>query len=129
LKFAVFAAPGTILDAAKEQFIATCEEIKCFYSIFNAEDLARLFVAHGFLCPRDASRISAGRCKCGYSPKKRILNLFQKEALDGLSTAHSLGQKTGLVVLCNSPQDRTHSALPIRTACSQTQSKANKARH
>jgi len=99
LKFAIFAAPGTILDAAKEQFVATCEEIKCFYSIFNAEDLARLFVAHGFLCPRDASRISAGRCKCGYSPKKRILNLFQKEALDGLSTAHSLGQKTGLVVL------------------------------
>lgn len=103
LKFAIFAAPGTILDAAKEQFVATCEEIKCFYSIFNAEDLARLFVAHGFLCPRDASRIAAGRCKCGYSPKKRILNLFQKEALDGLSTAHSLGQKTGLVVLRNSP--------------------------
>ena len=99
LKFAVFAAPGIILDGAKEQFVATCEEIGCAYSIFNAEDLARLFVAHGFLCPRDASRISLGRCKCGYSPRKRILNLLQQEALAGLSSARALGQKTGLVVL------------------------------
>jgi superfamily II DNA or RNA helicase len=99
LKFAVFAAPGTILDPAKEQFCTTCEEIGCHYSIFDVVDLARLFVAHGFLCPRDASRISAGRCKCGYSPPKRILNLLQKEALEGLSTAHALRQKTGLVVL------------------------------
>src|SRR5258708_2888570 len=38
LKFGVFAAPGTILDAAKEQFCATCEEIGCFYSILRAED-------------------------------------------------------------------------------------------
>jgi superfamily II DNA or RNA helicase len=99
LKFAVFAAPGTILDPAKEQFCTTCEEIGCHYSVFDVVDLARLFVAHGFLCPRDASRISAGRCKCGYSPPKRILNLLQKEALEGLSTAHALKQKTGLVVL------------------------------
>jgi superfamily II DNA or RNA helicase len=99
LKFAVFAAPGTILDPAKEQFCSTCEEIGCHYSIFDAVDLARLFVAHGFFCPRDASRISAGRCKCGYSPKKRILNLLQKEALEGLSAAHVLRQKAGLVVL------------------------------
>lgn len=99
LKFAVFAAPGTILDPAKEQFCTTCEEIGCHYSIFDVVDLARLFVAHGFLCPRDANRISAGRCKCGYSPPKRILNLLQKEALEGLSTAHALKQKAGLVIL------------------------------
>lgn len=99
LKFAVFATPGTILDPAKEQFCSTCEEMGCQYSIFDAVDLARLFVAHGFLCPKDARRISAGRCKCGYSPKKRILNLLQKEALQGLATAHALKQKTGLVIL------------------------------
>jgi superfamily II DNA or RNA helicase len=99
LKFAVFATPGTVLDPAKEQFCTTCEEIGCQYSIFDAVDLARLFVAHGFLCPRDARRISVGRCKCGYSPRKRILNLLQKEALGGLSTAHALGQKAGLIVL------------------------------
>ncbi len=99
LKFAVFGAPGTILDPAKEQFCSTCEEIGCQYSIFDAVDFARLFVAHGFFCPKDARRISAGRCKCGYSPKKRILNLLQKDALQGLATAHALKQKTGLVIL------------------------------
>jgi superfamily II DNA or RNA helicase len=99
LKFAVFAAPGTILDAAKEQFCGTCERLRCRYSIFDATDLARLFVAHGFFCPRDAKRISGGRCNCGYSPKKRILNLVQKEAIQNLSEAHALGQKAGLVIL------------------------------
>lgn len=99
LKFAVFAAPGIILDPAKEQFCSTCEEIGCHYAIFDVVDLARLFVAHGFFCPKDSSRISAGRCKCGYSPKKRILNLLQKEALQGLATTHALKQKTGLVIL------------------------------
>jgi len=100
LKFAIFAAPGTILDAAKEQFCATCEEIGCCYSIFNAEDLVQLFVAYGFFCPRDANRISTGRCRhCGYSPNKRILNLLQREALQGLSTAHARKQSSGLVVL------------------------------
>ena len=100
LKFAVFAAPGIILDAAKEQFCSTCEEIGCHYSIFNAEDLVQLFVAYGFFCPRDANRISSGRCRhCGYSPNKRILNLLQKEALEGLSIAHAQRQKSGLVVL------------------------------
>ena len=100
LKYAIFAAPGTILDAAKEQFCTTCKEIGCHYSIFNAEDLAQLFVAYGFFCPRDANRISSGRCRhCGYSPSKRILNLLQKEALEELSTAHARRKKSGLVVL------------------------------
>jgi superfamily II DNA or RNA helicase len=100
LEFALFAAPGIVLDAAKEQFCSTCEEIGCHYSILNAEDLARLFVAYGFFCPRDATRISSGRCRrCGYSPSKRILNLLQKEALEELSTAHTRKQKSGLVVL------------------------------
>jgi superfamily II DNA or RNA helicase len=100
LKFAVFAAPGTILDAAKEQFCATCEEIGCHYSVFHAEDLVRLFVAYGFFCPRDGNRIISGRCRsCGYSPNKRILNLLQKEALEGLSIAHGQRKKSGLVVL------------------------------
>src|SRR6185436_11991277 len=86
--------------AAKEQFCATCEEIGCCYSIFNAEDLVQLFVAYGFFCPRDANRISSGRCRrCGYSPNKRILNLLQREALEGLSSAHARRQKSGLIVL------------------------------
>src|SRR6185436_6168361 len=50
--------------------------------------------------PRDANRISSGRCRrCGYSPNKRILNLLQREALEGLSSAHARKQKSGLIVL------------------------------
>jgi len=99
LRFAVFAATGTILDQAKEQFCSTAKRLGCQYAIFDTVDLARLFLAHGFLCPRDGQRISAGRCSCGYSPRKRILNIMQKEALNSLKEAHGLDQRAGLVVL------------------------------
>jgi len=99
LRFAILASTGTILDQAKEQFVATAERLNLAYSIFDANDIARLLLAHGFFCPRDASRITAGRCRCGYSPKKRILNIFQRQSLDELRHAHQLGQKTGLIIL------------------------------
>lgn len=99
LQFAVFAATGTILDQAKEPFCATAERLKCQYAILDAIDFARLFVAYGFLCPRDARRIVAGRCKCGYSPQRRILNVLQTESLKALSNAHDIGQRAGLIVL------------------------------
>jgi superfamily II DNA or RNA helicase len=99
LEFSVFAATGVILDAAKEQFCSTAERLGCQYAIFDATDLARLFVAHGFLCPRDAQKIIAGRCKCGYSPQKRIFNVLQRESLKVLNEAHNVGQRAGLVVL------------------------------
>src|SRR6266436_1206004 len=99
LKFAVFAAPGTVLDATKEQFCSTCHRLGCRFGIFDAVDLARLFIAYGFFCPRDGGRISAGRCKCGYSPSHRILNILQNEALQNLREAHKIGQKAGLVIL------------------------------
>jgi len=99
LQFAVLAVTGIILDHAKEQFCATAQRLECAYAIFDAVDLARLLVAYGFLCPRDARRIAAGRCKCGYSPKKRILNVLQRDSLKALLEAHSIGQVTGLVVV------------------------------
>jgi superfamily II DNA or RNA helicase len=99
LKFAIFVAAGVVLDAAKEQFTATCGDIPCHYSIFNAEDMVRLFIAYGFLCPHDASLISSGRCLCGYSPPKRVLNILQLDALSGLADAHANQQTTGLIVL------------------------------
>jgi hypothetical protein len=99
LCFAVLAASGTVLDDAKEQFISTAKRLDCQYAIFDANDLARLFVAYGFLCPRDASRIAAGRCKCGYSPRRRILNVLQVESLKELGVAHGMRQSAGLVVL------------------------------
>jgi len=62
-------------------------------------DLARLFVAYGFLCPRDGQKVVAGRCKCGYSPKRRIFNVLQKESLRALADVHKLGQRPGLIIL------------------------------
>lgn len=99
LGIAILAAPGVILDSAKEQFVATALRLGCNYSIFDANDLARLFVAYGFLCPRDARKIVSGRCACGYSPRNRILNLFQKESLKALADARTRRLHAGLVVL------------------------------
>jgi len=99
LSFAIFASPGIILDAAKEQFCATCNEANVRYAIFSTIELARLFVAYGFICPRDGNLISAGRCRCGYSPTNRILNLLQRETLEELDKVHMSGRKSGLVVL------------------------------
>ncbi len=99
LKFVILAVTGNILDGAKEQFVSTANRLGCAYCILDASDLSRLFIAYGFFCPRDGRRISAGRCSCGYSPKKRILNLLQKQSLQELSQAHTIGQKAGLLVL------------------------------
>lgn len=99
LRFAILATTGTILDQAKEQFVATAERLELQYAIFDANDIARILLAHGFFCPRDGNRIMAGRCRCGYSPKKRILNILQKQSLEELRGAHGLGQRAGLVIL------------------------------
>jgi len=99
LGLAVLGYSGTVLDAAKEQFCSTASRLGCPYLVLDAVELARLFVAFGFLCPRDARRVAAGRCKCGYSPTHRILNVLQDEALRELLEAHNLGQAAGLVVL------------------------------
>jgi superfamily II DNA or RNA helicase len=99
LGIAVLGYTGVILDAAKEQFCSTAERLGCGQLVLDAVEIARLLVAYGFLCPRDAHRIAAGRCRCGYSPAHRILNVLQDEALRELGDAHKLGQATGLVVL------------------------------
>lgn len=62
-------------------------------------DLARLLVAYGFLCPRDGEKIVAGRCKCGYSPSRRIFNILQEESLHALEDAHKMKQGAGLIIL------------------------------
>jgi superfamily II DNA or RNA helicase len=43
--------------------------------------------------------VSAGRCRCGYRPKDRILNHFQHEALKQLKYAREMTFRAGLVVL------------------------------
>jgi len=99
LAFAVFAAAGTVLDAAKEEFCSTCERLCVTYAFADGTDLARLFVGAGFFCPRDGARIVAGRCRCGYSPRNRFLNILQKDALKNLDQTHRIGNPTGIVIL------------------------------
>lgn len=99
LSYAVFAATGVILDQAKEQFITIATRVSEAYCLLDAHDIGRLLIGFGFLCPRDGRRINAGRCTCGYSPRRRILNVLQKETLKELASARTLGQTAGLVVL------------------------------
>lgn len=99
LKVAVFAAPGIILDPAKDEFCTTAIDLDCQYAIFDAVDLSRLLIAYGFLCPRDANKTVSGRCSCGYSPKRRLLNLFQKDSLKALADAHARNESAGLIIL------------------------------
>ena len=99
LSYALFAATGIILDQAKEQFVSTASRVAHAYCLLDAHDIGRLLIGFGFLCPRDGRRISGGRCSCGYSPKKRILNVLQEDTLKELRVAHDLRQSAGLVVL------------------------------
>ncbi len=96
LDFAVLAVVGNILDPAKEEFVSTATDIGCDYAIFDANDIARLMVAKGHLCPRDGTRIRRGRCECGYRPHAAELNPLQEEAL---REARTIGEGAGLVVM------------------------------
>lgn len=99
LNVAVLAYTGNLLDPPREQFVATAREIGCDYAFFDAIDLARLFVSEGFICPRDGRIISQYSCTCGYSPKRKELNILQRETLKELSLSHKLNEKSGLIVL------------------------------
>jgi len=99
LSFAIFAASGNVLDDVKQQFVSTVKRLGCHYCILDAHDLARLFIAFGFVCPRDGERIRGGRCTCGYAPANRTSNLLQQDALRELGVTHNLGQRAGVVVL------------------------------
>lgn len=99
LNLAVLGASGTVLDAAKEQFSSTCLRLQIPHCFMDTDDLARLFWAYGFLCPKDGQRITGGRCSCGYAPQHSPLNILQEEALRELSLAHKVRQQRGLIVL------------------------------
>jgi superfamily II DNA or RNA helicase len=120
LGFAILAASGNVLDEVKEHFISMVERLQCDYSILDAHDLARLFIAFGFLCPRDGERISGGRCRCGYSPTTRTSNLLQQEALRELVTTHQLGRKAGTIILPTGSGKTRVAAMDVRRVAAQT---------
>jgi hypothetical protein len=114
LSFAILAASGNVLDEVKEQFVSTAARLGCEYGFFDAHDLARLFIAFGYLCPRDGERIRGGRCSCGYSPQTRTSNILQLEALSELSASHALGSKAGAVILPTGAGKTRVAALDVR---------------
>lgn len=111
LQLMILAASGTVLDEAKEQFCSTAVRLGSRFSLLDANDLARLFVAYGFLCPRDGSRIRGGQCRCGYRPIYKVPNLLQESALTELRLSRELGRKAGLVVLPPASGKTTVAAL------------------
>jgi superfamily II DNA or RNA helicase len=99
LDFAIFAASGNVLDEVRVQFLSTVRRLGCDYGFLDAHDMARLFVAFGFICPRDGERIRGGRCRCGYSPTNRTSNLLQQDALRELTVTHKAGRRAGAIIL------------------------------
>ncbi len=99
LRFAFFVASGNILDEVKEQFISTAQKLAADYCIIDCFDLARLFVAFGYLCPRDGEIIRGGQCSCGYTPANRTSNILQQAALSELQCSHDLDESAGAVIL------------------------------
>jgi superfamily II DNA or RNA helicase len=88
-----------VLDEVKEQFISTARRLACDYCFMDAHDLARVFVAFGFVCPRDGERIRGGRCSCGYTPANRTSNILQQEAIRELVVTHEMRHPSGVIIL------------------------------
>jgi superfamily II DNA or RNA helicase len=99
LNFVFLAASGHVLDEVKEQFLSTAIRLGADYCFLDCHDLARLFIAFGYICPRDGERIRGGRCSCGYAPANRTSNILQQAALSELRATHDLGQRSGAVIL------------------------------
>ena len=114
LSFAILAASGNVLDEVKEEFLSTASRLDCDYAVLDANDLARLFVAYGYLCPKDGQKLGGRRCRCGYTPPTRTSNILQQEALNELSIAHSLGTSAGVVILPTAAGKTRISAIDVR---------------
>lgn len=114
LSYAFLAASGNILDEVKEQFLSTARRLNCDYGFIDAHDMARLFVAFGYLCPRDGKKIRGGQCSCGYSPETRTSNILQQEASRELSASHKLNQTSGAVILPTGAGKTRVAAVDVR---------------
>lgn len=99
LSFSFFIASGNVLDDVKEEFIEYSNSLNIDYCFLDRNDLARLFVAFGYICPRDGLIIQGRKCACGYSPKTKTSNILQLAALKSLSDTHEMEQKSGAVIL------------------------------
>lgn len=99
LDFAFFVASGNVLDDVKEQFLSTARRLGTDYCFMDCHDLARIFIAFGYICPRDGEKIRGGRCSCGFTPDNRTSNILQQAALSELNASHYIGERSGVVIL------------------------------
>jgi hypothetical protein len=68
LELIVLAASGDIQDDAKRDLFQTASDAGAQALILDAIDLARLFIAHHKICPKDGYSYQNGQCsKCGRS--------------------------------------------------------------
>jgi superfamily II DNA or RNA helicase len=116
LDYAIFAASGNVLDEVKEQFISTTTRLNCDYCFLDAHDIARLFIAFGFICPRDGEKIRGGQCSCGYTPANLTSNILQQEALRELSATHDMNQSAGVIILPTGCGKTRVSVLDVKRA-------------
>lgn len=70
----VLAAVGDIQDDIKAALIQTAQDADLYYMIIDATDIARLFIAHHKICPKDSFMYVDGKCQeCGKSAAEPIV--------------------------------------------------------
>jgi|GEM_PF-2533663 len=84
LKYAILAYVGSRLDEVIEQLGYIKDALGCKYSVFDAVDLARLFIAYGLICPNDGNVLIDAKCECGYEFTR---NTQKRERLSTVSIA------------------------------------------
>ena len=98
----------------RSNFYQRCNAWAVTMASWMALDLARLFIAFGYLCPRDGRKIRGGHCICGYTPATRTSNILQQEATRELSSSHMLKQTSGAVILPTGAGKTRVAALDIK---------------
>lgn len=99
----VLAATGDIQDDAKRDLLLTADNANAQALFIDAVDLARLFIAHHKVCPKDGISYKNGVCKkCGKvvsDPIELTIRVFEKPAYeiqsqsDGSSTIKTYSAK------------------------------------
>ncbi len=89
LNLIVLLAVGDIQDDIKRDFLQVATNMGVDYLIVDAIDVARLFIAHQKLCPKDGTPYREGRCPlCGTAASEPIqlaLNVYEAPTYETVS--------------------------------------------
>ena len=113
LQVVVFLAVGDIQDDAKRDFMQTANDLGTCYLIIDRIDVARLFIAAGFICPKDGLPFGDDKCPQGHDRPNRIDLHYQVteglefEILSLEDTSHAMAKRLSATVLADRhyPQD------------------------